>query len=183
MGNPPVEWDVVAKRILHILPNLRQLVFSHDAFLDAESATMTGLSAGDYSHKFQGNAIDVNSTPYFIGGVGTMTLTAATSGFTISGVQQAVALPMGNQVTDVTYVTYLLTGTVVQQTGKPIWDADITFTQNVASDPIVMKGQFALVPAGSWDKFWAVSTGSEIIHGADVAPTEAVMGTIRRLPS
>ncbi len=144
---------------------------------------MTGLSAGDYSHKFQGNAIDVNSTPYFIGGVGTMTLTAATKGFTLTGVQQAVALPMGNQVTDVTYVTYLLTGTVVQQAGAPIWDADITFTQDVPSNPVVMKGQFALVPAGSWDKFWAVSTGSEIIHGANVAPTEAVMGTIRRLPS
>jgi hypothetical protein len=144
---------------------------------------MTGLSAGSYSHKFQGNAIDLNSTPYFIGGVGTMVLVAATSGFTLTGVQQAVALPMGNQVTDITYVTYNLTGTVVQQGTAPIWNADITFTQDVASNPVVMKGQFALVPAGSWDKFWAVSTGSEIIHGAGVAPTEAVVGTIRRLPS
>jgi hypothetical protein len=144
---------------------------------------MTGLSAGNYTHKFDGNAIDINSTPYFIGGVGTLTLTAATSGFTLTGVQQAVALPMGNQVTDVTYVTYLLTGTVVQQTGQIIWNADITFTQDVASNPVVMKGQFALVPAGSWDKYWAVSTGAQIIHGADVAPTEAVTGTIQRLPN
>ncbi len=144
---------------------------------------MTGLSSGNYSHKFQGNAIDINTTPYFIGGVGTMTLVAATSGFTLTGVQQAVALPMGNQVTEVSYVTYLLTGTVVQQAGQDIWNADITFTQDVASNPVVMKGQFALVPAGSWDKYWAVSTGSQIIHGANVAPTEAVMGTIRRMPS
>jgi hypothetical protein len=144
---------------------------------------MTGLSAGDYTHQFQGNAIDVNATPYFIGGVGTMTLVAATSGFTLTGRQEAVSLPIANMGAEVIHVTYLLSGTVVQQAGRNIWNADITFTQDVATSPVVMKGQFALVPAGSWDKYWAVSTGSEIISGADVAPTEAVTGTIRRLPS
>jgi hypothetical protein len=144
---------------------------------------MTGLSAGDYTHRFQGNAVDPNDTPYFIGGVGTMSLVAAASGFTLTGRQEAVALPLGNQMFNVEHVTYLLSGTVVQQTGQNIWDADITFTQNVASNPVVMKGQFALVPAGSWDEWWAVSTGSQIVHGANVVPTEAVTGTIRRLPS
>lgn len=141
---------------------------------------MTEVRPGRYTHRFNGAAVDQNGTPYFLAGVGTMTLTAAAKGLTLSGRQESVTLPTKGYGGQVVRSVYDLSGTVRQQPGQPLWEAVITFTQVGAKPPIIMEDTFVMAASGTPDRYWAISTAPRIVQGGNVVPTEAVSGEIER---
>lgn len=141
---------------------------------------MTDIRTGNYAHRFQGNAMDMAGTPYFLAGVGVMQIINGVTGITLTGRQESVTMPISGYGGQVVNIAYDLVGTVTQQTGRDMWDATITFTQADATPPIIMKATFALTGSDRADAYWAISTGGTIVQGGGVVPNEAVSGEIVR---
>jgi hypothetical protein len=141
---------------------------------------MTDIQTGSYAHRFQGNAMDMAGTPYFLAGVGVMQIVNGTTGITLTGHQESVTMPIQGFGGSVVNVGYALAGTVTKRADIDMWDATITFTQVGASPPIIMKATFALTGADRPDAYWAISTGGSIVQGSGVIPNETVAGEIVR---
>ena len=143
---------------------------------------MATFKSGTYAHRFQGNAVDVAGTPYFLAGVGTMDVTAANNGGTLTGRQESATLPIKGYGGALAHYVYDMAGSITPQTGRPMWDATITFTLVAGPAAMVMEGSFVLTPSGQPDCYWAVSTAVKIIQGGNAVPTEAVIGEIALIP-
>ena len=141
---------------------------------------MTEIQTGSYAHRFQGNAMDMAGTPYFLAGVGVMQIVNGITGITLTGHQESVTMPIQGFGGSVVNVGYALAGTVTKRADINMWDATITFTQVGATPPIIMKATFVLTGADRPDAYWAISTGGSIVQGSGVIPNEAVAGEIVR---
>ncbi len=142
---------------------------------------MFEIRPGLYSHRFSGSAMDPNTSPNQLVGLGYMRVSAAAGGAEISGAQDSAFLPLKGSNAAVHHRRFTLAGTVTRRAGEPSWTATIIFTQIDSDRPQIMEGDFALVAGGDDDRFWLISTGGRLISGGGAAAPEAVSGELVRL--
>ncbi|HYD74120.1 MAG TPA: hypothetical protein VEF55_13360 [Candidatus Binatia bacterium] len=140
------------------------------------------MRPGHYAYRFGGFAMKPPAKQYHLVGAGTITLT----GNKITGFHSAAYTKL-TQYDSVQCGHFRLNGDYGPRKGGDgdhDIEATITFTQietDVNGKPKqVLKGTFALVPAGSDDGFWLISTGA---HHTDTnqAAVELVSGEAIRI--
>lgn len=143
---------------------------------------MFEIRSGLYSHRFSGCAMDRNTSPNHLVGLGYMRIAKTADGADVTGSQDSSFLPLSGSNAAVHHRRFTLAGKVTRRAGEPSWTARIVFTQIDSDSPQILEGDFALVSGGDEDRFWLISTGSRLINGGGGAAPEAVSGELVRLP-
>ena len=141
---------------------------------------MSDIRPGLYSHRFSGSAMDRNTSPNHLVGLGYMRITKTADGADVTGSQDSSFLPLSGSNAAVHHRRFTLAGSVTRRTGEPSWTAKIVFTQIDSDSPQILEGEYALVCGGGEDRFWLISTGSRLSNGGGASP-EAVSGELFRL--
>ncbi len=141
---------------------------------------MFEIRPGLYSHRFSGSAMDRNTSPNHLVGLGYMRITKTADGADVTGSQDSSFLPLSGSNAAVHHRRFTLAGSVTRRTGEPSWTAKIVFTQIDSDSPQILEGEYALVCGGGEDRFWLISTGSRLSNGGGASP-EAVSGELFRL--
>lgn len=143
---------------------------------------MFEIPPGLYSHRFSGSAMDRNTSPNQLVGLGYMRVTTTADGISVSGGQDSAFLPLKGSNAAVHHARFTLAGNATRRAGEPSWTARIIFTQIEGESRQVLQGDFALVCGGDDSRFWLISTGSILLSGGGAAAPEAVSGELVRLP-
>lgn len=136
---------------------------------------MITVPPGKYTFRFNGHSINPSEKdPYVIVGVGIVTIDAERKirGFQMSNITRIIGQGAAAEPAD-----FGLDGFYAGYKDE-MSVATITFT----STEQTMIGKFAFVPAGGTDRFWLISTTSEVILPEPYTADEVVCGEFLRLP-